>query len=495
MEATAEKAVDKTLKDFFSRLEACKTIEEKLRLTLVFLQEALAEEGAPRFRHFWEARKLCVPFFQEGVHPAIRAQLWEEFTEISKQARELKDHLDKASAFAAEQYDLAIVALEAEVGERETRLASIAPLPQIRSEVLRGRLPIYTERQKELTILNSWASRLNALRKELAGTAMRLRDKNRLFKRLSALGELVFPRRRELVEEVSHAFIEDVDRFIDGAFAEGEAQMPPFRLREEIQGLQAYAKVLTLSTRAFASSRERLSECWNRVRESDKEHKREQGKQRAAFKEQLDAFRGRIDELLKLETDEATKAIDHLSDEVGSEVQGLDIGPREERQMRDLFGKARQELFGRVKAERAAKTEASREMMEQLRVKISAAVEEKLSLDLLLKQRSELEVEIAEAILFSSHRKQLEQELLPLSRRLVEVEEEELLTTPEGREEVLNRRQSRRSEVKGRIDELKRQKALSGLDLDRALGVEQELRAEKEKLEHLNNLISELAKQ
>src|SRR5207249_5477090 len=77
---------------------------------------------------------------------------------------------------------------------------------------------IYDRLQRSLELFNVCATRINGLRKELVKTEMRIRDKNKFFHRLSKLGDLVFPQRKALINEVSARFIEDVEKFITNSF-------------------------------------------------------------------------------------------------------------------------------------------------------------------------------------------------------------------------------------------------------------------------------------
>ena len=67
---------------FLEAFEGNSSPEEKIRLSMEFMRSALVHQGAPRFRDFWEGRKLCLPLFRENLSPKARSQLWGEYIEL-----------------------------------------------------------------------------------------------------------------------------------------------------------------------------------------------------------------------------------------------------------------------------------------------------------------------------------------------------------------------------------------------------------------------------
>lgn len=133
-------------------------------------------------------------------------------------------------------------------------------------------------------------------------TEMRIRDKNKLFSRLSAAGDKVFPRRKELIQNISDEFKLDVENFVLAHFGEGEQSgAPSFALREEIKMMQAFAKELTLNTAVFTETRLKLSSCWDKLKEEEGERKKEIAEKREIVKQEREkelakerAFREKI---------------------------------------------------------------------------------------------------------------------------------------------------------------------------------------------------------
>ena len=100
---------------FLKSFDALSTPEEKLKMCITFMREALAQPVSPNFKGFWDVRKICLPLFKESLAAQARAELWAEYIELTREGRRLKDLLDEETAFAVEQIDLAIGALEDEV--------------------------------------------------------------------------------------------------------------------------------------------------------------------------------------------------------------------------------------------------------------------------------------------------------------------------------------------------------------------------------------------
>jgi hypothetical protein len=221
--------------------------EKELRGQIEVMREALAQEAEPKFGPFWEARRACLPLFKETIHPAIRATLWGEFRELSDQARRLKGMFEEEAQFAIVQIEGAIAAVEESFAQRSEKRVPPEPAHQCRGLDQLS----YCERQGEITLCSTLLGRITELRRELIKTEMRMREKNRLFQRIGAIGDAIFEVRTGLIEEVSGQFLGDVERFLEGEVA-----------RSDVMGMQAMAKILTLTQEAFEMTREQLGRAW-----------------------------------------------------------------------------------------------------------------------------------------------------------------------------------------------------------------------------------------
>ena len=294
--------MDKQIENFLQEFKALVVNEDKIRISIELMRTSLAQEGNPNFKLFWEARRNCLPVFKESLNPLVRTQFWAHYIELSDEARRLKIILDEQTAFTMEQIDLAINALEEDLKKYET-LKNTTQDIEIPKECksLGSKEDFYKGAQKELNLLNTFAARINSLRKEIIRISMRIKNKNKFFKRLSLTGDLVFPKRKTMIREMSESFTSDVKDFIEKHFEEGlDKKLPVFLLRDEIKGLQNFAKTITLNTRSFTSTRLKLSECWDRLREQEKDKRQDFVNKQQVSKENAKGIEEKIAEIAKV---------------------------------------------------------------------------------------------------------------------------------------------------------------------------------------------------
>ncbi|MCE5293010.1 MAG: hypothetical protein LLF94_00165, partial [Chlamydiales bacterium] len=173
---------------FIQALRATNEPERKLDIAIQFMEERLAQTGVPHFKEFWDARRICLDLFKENINPTSLVHLLARYSELCRQARKLKEIFDEQSAFAAEQIEIAVAAIEAEIQRLQEILDD---LPQVEFAIecyaLRDHYTDYSDMQRELNLLNTYATKTSGLRKELIKTEMRIRQKNKFFERLSKL--------------------------------------------------------------------------------------------------------------------------------------------------------------------------------------------------------------------------------------------------------------------------------------------------------------------
>ncbi|GAB4184501.1 MAG: hypothetical protein Tsb0015_00510 [Simkaniaceae bacterium] len=276
---------------------------EKVRYAIDFMRATISQKGQPRFKDFWEAKKICLHSFKDVDNPILRANLWNEYLELTNEAKRLKEILDEQSSFAIEQIELAIQAL---IADLEDEAEKIKALPRVEfpkeAQTLKDREKIYNQKQLLINFLQTMAQRVQALRKETIETEMRIRHKNRLLQKLSKIGDLVFPRRKQLILEISQSFLEDVEKFASENFSEasqpgikeGGKSVPLFVLKEEIKAFQKMAKVLSLSTECFTKSRKLLSDCFEAVKKKEKQRKQEYAEMKESCKENFETVYQKI---------------------------------------------------------------------------------------------------------------------------------------------------------------------------------------------------------
>ncbi len=497
-----------TFQEFHEKFAALGSPEEKVAFGLEFMRSSISQEGSPRFRDFWDARKEILPCFKENLNPAIRSKLWGDYVELTVEARRLKEILEEQSAFAMEQIDLAIQSIENDLGNFETLLAAnTIELPRCHS--IEQNLDAYTTVQRELNLLNTLASRLNSLRKEVVKTDMRIRFKAKFFKRLSELGDRIFPRRKELIEKVSSEFEKDVEGFVKNHFVGTETVGAPYyALREEIKSLQGMAKVFTLSSGCFNRTRLKLSECWDIVRNLEKEHQKQSLEKKQASSEQRSAFEQKIEELKVKAADMALRDLDKEIDEISREMRETTLHRDDVRFLRGEFAKLRAPHVAAQEQKAKELEEATRKALQEKREKVAKIKE---TAGVLLKEGPELDLEPVQARfdelakeiesleISKIEKQQLERVLRPLKDLLADKKEESLLNLSdddrkalENLKVVLDQRKARRQEIKDLLEGHRKAIGSSGLDFEKAIQLRELIDQEKERLEKANLAIQEV---
>lgn len=486
-------------------------LEAKLQLAIDFMEASLAQGGTPHFRSFWEARRLCLPLFKENISPALRSQLWTKYSELSKEARRLKEILDEQSAFAVEQIEIAILALEKDISQFDEQLDKAA-FPDNASfpQVLNEQYETYQKLQRQLNVLNAQASRINALRKELLKTEMRVRHKNKFFQRLSAAGDQVFPKRKELIKEISQQFADDVDQFIKNHFGAKGPHESLYLLREEIKALQGLAKILTLNTHSFTQTRTRLSECWDQIKVEEKERKKERAHQRVLFKQNFDEIQSPIQALKEaLEKNEESPAeAQKKVENIVAQMRKVELGRDELKILRDGLGEVRKLIQERLKTEEDARQQQENERNRQKKEKYTAfkeQVEQLLQEDeakeaeQLVTERDDLLAQIHDSSLSKNEKQELERILKPLRDIITEKKEKAMMALSEDDRQslqqlqnILKQRKERRQEIKNQLEVLRKGAGSSSLDFEKAMSYTTQINEEKERLEKANQAIQEI---
>lgn len=497
-------------KEFIDKLASLPTPEEKIALGLQFMRSSISQEGSPRFREFWEARRQVLPFFKENLGSAIRSKLWNEYVELTVEARRLKEILEEQSAFAMEQIDLAIKALEHDVNNFPALLASAGDIhfPEV-TQSMRQKINVYNQIQRELNLLNTLASRLNGLRKEIIKTDMRIRFKTKFFKRLSDLGDHIFPKRKELIETISSEFEKDIEQFVAQYFKGEEITGAPYyALREEIKGLQSMAKLFTLSSSVFTRTRLRLSECWDQVKVLEKEHKKEVLERKQASSEQRKEIQTKIDALREKSAEMALRDLNVEIDAISDEMRTVPLHRDDVRTLRDELFKlraphlaAQEQKAKELEEAEKEKLRQKREMILSLKEQISNLVKqgEKMELDALLAAFTEVEhsLELLEAS--KMEKQQIERSLRPLKDFIAEKKEHSLLNlseddkkTLENLRVVLQQKKQRRQEIKDQLETYRKALGGSNLDFEKAMHYRELVEQEKERLDKANLGIEEI---
>lgn len=495
---------------FKKLFDAQPDIEAKLQLTIDFMEATLGQ-GTPHFRSFWEARRLCLPLFRENVSPTLRSNLWNKYVELSKEARRLKEILDEQSAFAVEQIEIAIQALEKEISQFQEQVEkAVFTIATGFPQALKEHMANYESLQRQLNVLNAQASRINGLRKELLKTEMRVRQKNKFFQSLSSAGDHVFPKRKELIKEISKQFSEDVDHFIKIHFGENPSKESLYVLREEIKALQGLAKLLTLNTHSFTQTRKQLSECWDKLKVEEKERKKERAQQRVAFKQNAEEVHQQIVALKEIvdknegTTGEAQKRIDDIT----ALMRRVELGRDEVKALRDELNALRKIIHDRSKADLEVRQqqEAERDRQKKERYHIlKGQIEtllnqhEVLEVEQLAADRDSLAAQIHDAPLTKNEKQELDRLIKPLRDMIAEKREKALMELSEDDRQalqqmqtILKQRKERRQEIKNQLEVYRKGAGSSSLDFEKAMAFTAQIQEEKERLEKINQGIVEI---
>jgi hypothetical protein len=505
-----EKPASPVLKELMAELAKSASGEEKIQKCLAVMRAALSDK-AVRFKDYWEAKRLCLPMFKENLAAPVRSTLWAHYIEISTEARHLKETLDEQSAFAMEQIDLAIQAIEADLEKIDELVAQNSQwtLPD-QCETLRSKKDLYHALQRELDLLNTLAARVNSFRKEVIRTEMRIRFKNKFFDRLSKAGDKIFPKRKELIRQISTEFLTDVKDFAAKHCSGMQKETPIFGLRDEIKFLQSLAKEMTLDTHSFTETRLELSKCWDFLKECDKERKKEMTEKREFFKKSVELIMDKIKPLAERcqsETFTMDEAMKQSSD-ILSFMKTIELGRDEVHFLKDEIAKARTPVYERERKVQQAREKEIEESQRQRRDKIEdfkrrlqetcdqvleKSVEELLSLkDELSKQLAALTATHAEKELLEHSLKELRDRIVDKKEKAIASLSDEERNSLQHLKQMLEERKAQKQEIRTELETYRKALAGSGFDFEKAMRYRGLMDEEKIRLDKANHAIEEI---
>ncbi len=479
--------------------------EEKIRACLGHMSKALAASGPVRFKDFWEGKKHCLDFFKDLSASRLRSQLWNDYTELSNEAKRLKEIMDEQAAFAAEQIDLAITSLEEEFKNYETLVAQVPEIPLLGDSIaLRGNQESYRVVQKELHLLSHVASRVNALRKELVKTEMRLGLKSKLFDRLSACGDLVFPKRKELIKKISDLFLADVEQFITSCLSLRQGQSL-YDLRTEVKVLQALAKELTLNTQAFSETRLKLSACWDRLKEEEKLKKKEFDDRRTSSRQGVEEISKMVENLAqKIAENIDIQEVETLERAILDEMRAKPLTRDDIRVLRESIEQAKNPLFEKMEKEKQERKQQQEEMERSRRAAVLEIKKELTALqqsteeaNAVFTKLSSIKEQMAGLSLTPADKKSMEREIVAVQDAVAKRKQQKLLSAQDKAAldelyQLLNERKVRRQEIRAIVENYRKAIGGSGLDFEKAMLFQENLENERIALTAMNKTIEEL---
>ena len=452
-----------------------------------------------------------MPVFKDNINPIVRSKLWSEFIELSNEARRLKDILDEQSIFATEQLEIAIKALDRDVKKYDQLLSEMKDIhfPK-KDEFLKAKFESYNELQKELNLLNTFAAKINSLRKEIIKTDMRLRYKSKFFKMLSTIGDMVFPKRKELIKEVSNKFVDDVDNFCTIYFGEKPKKAPFFVLRDEIKALQNIAKILTLNTKAFTDTRINLSKCWDKIKLLESHKREESDNKRRSLKENTDKVSKKIVEL-KEKCDKAEITLDEaekISKDIFRFMKTIELHRFDVNDLKKALKEAIAPLVEIEEKQRAKREEEKKQkqkqklkQIEDLKEEIASLIADENNDDLetFSKKRDSISEKVKSLSLNKLEKQMFDRLVKPIKDLIADKKEKALLDLSDDQiqaldqlKQVLKQRIERRKEIKKQLETYRKASGGSGFDFEKALAYKEMIDVEKNRLEKIDTAIEEI---
>lgn len=496
------------LQEFSEKLNILPTPEEKIAHGLSFMRGTISQEGSPHFREFWEVRRLVLPFFRENLNSAIRSKLWGEYVELTVEARRLKEILEEQSSFAMEQIDLAVQSIETDLTQFEVLLSQAGDIAFTEvPRTLEDKMSVYNKIQRELNLLNTLASRLAGLRKEIIKTDMRIRFKTKFFKRLSELGDRIFPKRKELMDAVGSEFEKDIEAFVENHFQGDQVVGAPYyALRGEIKALQGMAKFLTLSSGVFNRTRLKLSECWDKIKVLEKEHKKEVTLKKQASSEQrqlidakIEELKGRCENMTLGELDKEISLISQCMREVSLHRDDVFALRDTLSAMRTPYIEQQEKKAREMEEVEKEKLRQKRERVMALKEKIAQMSKGNFELDVLLEGYQSITAELDALEISKIEKQQIERQLRSIKDAIAEKKEQSLFNLSDDDKQmltnlrtVLSQKKERRQEIKDQLEAYRKTLGGSGLDFEKAMQMQELVEQEKERLEKANLGIQEI---
>lgn len=497
---------------FASQVAKEPSIEGKVRVGIESMRMLLAaSQGNFSFKDFWEVRRQTLAFFKEPLAPRLRSQLWNSYVELSLEFKRLKEVLDEQAAFASEQIELAIQAVERDIEHMPALLAGMKPLTVAESSAfLKEKRELYTTLQQEISLLSTLASSINALRKEVLKTDMRIRTKNKFLDRLSACGDSIFPRRKEKIAQISNSFAGDIEQFVSAHFNENELRsLPLAALRDEVKQLQLVAKELTLSNPIFTKTRLQLSSCWDQLREKEKARRIEVAQRREQSKQNFDLAKEQVTPFaLECAGTLSRKECEEKVTSLLNFLRTLELGRDELHHLKEEIFKAKKVCLSReeegeacLRKQEEEKESVRKERWDGLKTRLESLIETASGLEVaaLISAREEIAQQLGTLSLTKAEKYLADRLFKQFKDRVDEQRVKALLDLSvedqrklQDLKELLKERKERRQEIKNQLETYRKLLGGSSLDFEKAMFYRELIETEKGALEKMQALVEEL---
>jgi len=484
--------------EFTKKLDLLSSNEDKIKLSLEEMKKAISKESRPDFKTFWNIKNRCLVIFKSPINATSRAAFWKEYIELSNEGKRLKDVLNEQTNFETEQIDLAINSLEEDLKKYDEVLLSMKTI-DINEKIttLLAKKSFYIKTQKELDLLNAYAARINALRKEIIKTQMRISAKNKFLKRLGNVGDIIFPKRKELIGAISEEFLISIDNFAANFDLK---KVSFFVLKDEIKNLQNLAKNLTLNTEAFTNCRLMLSKCWDKVKLAEKSYK----KDRQKAKEFIEQALLKIEEFKKnCEANPNAKLIANEEKEIFNFIKTLKLKKEDIKFLKFKIKEAKAPVYLKTKNVKEEKSNIVDDKEQKRKTKLdkikndikSLLDKSDLSIEELELEKKQIEENLKNFELAKFEKLILEKDFRTLHHLIEDKKEKQSLNSSDEVNHlfiVLEQKKKRRQTLKNHLDNLNKQLAGSGLGFERAMMYRDLIDEEKQRLQTLDKSIHEL---
>ena len=459
---------------FEKSFENISETEEKIAYAIEFMRTALSQSKGPHLKDFWDAKRLCSPLFKKKISGIKRDVLWSQYVEINEEARRLKEILDEQAAFSIEQIELAITGLETDLAHADQlgEGTFIVKFPKNTHKVVR-KLEIYSIFQQKLNLFKTLVMRLDTLRKETISTEMRISVKNKILRRISKLGDQIFPVIKELIKNISDEFLKDVESFVEKRFKNENRTPYYYIIREEIKLLQALSKILTLNNQAFTKTRKILSHCWEDIVQKEQERKKKLDEKSKSFKKNEEDFSKKIEAFKAFCSSEVHLSKEKILKQVAlleEEIQALELSRESKKHLISQIYKIQAKAIDQIKERHHQKIEKKKLKINTLKQKLAEVIEgeQALSLQELTEQEMQLYQSYQDLKLSISDQHILKRQFSDLHSFILDREEKEA-ASQDTFEELLEKRKELLDEIKRQLEEYRQQMGGSKLCLEKAI--------------------------
>ncbi|KPK32328.1 MAG: hypothetical protein AMS24_04455 [Chlamydiae bacterium SM23_39] len=487
--------VKEEIERFIEDFEKSQISEEKLKISISFMKSAISKEGDPDFKGFWEAKKRSLIVFKDPLRPFIRLQFWKQYVDLVSQAKKLKKILEEKICFEVEQIEIAIEELKKEVENFNDILEKMVDVDFPKSEFIDYKKDEYKVIQKNLNLLNTFAARVNMLRKEILKMDIRVSIKSKFLKRLSIIGNEIFPKRKDLIKKISQQFLKDIEEFVEVFLVPKKYLL--YILKNEIKALQSLAKILTINTKTFSQVRLKLSKWWDKIKVLEKQNLQDKKKNYERVKEE-------VNKLLEDSKNLSLKELENGKIKILKFMRTVNLSKVDvdklKKNIDSILSPAQQEIQ-RLEQEKIKKIQKKRDEIERIKGDIQKLIEKEEVYDIEeISEEKEKIINSIEALDLNKIEKQvLDRVLRPLKDIIIKKKEKALLELSEDQiksikqmKQILIDRENRKREIKKQIEKYRKALGGSGFDFEQAMMHRKMLDIEKERLGKIDKSIMEI---